>query len=276
MGIASTASRTGPLAPGPHSFNIGGVVQRYHVFGSGPVCVAHPGGPGIAWDYMRVPTLEKDLTMVYIEPIGTSPSSRLPSHPHGYTRDRYSRFLQVTINRLGVKQVHLLGHSHGALVAAHHAMSRPGRVAGVVLYEGATARRAAFATEADHLLTLLYQFTGQWEKSKQPEFLKDGLRTTFISGLDENLLPEVIDGWADLKSLTVPVMVIVGGRGIVDGPRLGRELDELMPASRLVTLGSSGHVGHIEEPESFTDAVRNFVLSGAQGDADSGIHMRRQ
>ncbi|MEV0183232.1 alpha/beta hydrolase [Streptomyces sp. NPDC050625] len=263
MGTVPTASLSGPLAPGAHSFNIGGITQRYHVFGSGPVCVVHPGGPGIAWDYMRVPALEERLTMVYVEPIGTSPDNRLPSHPHGYTRDRYSRFLEVTINRLGAPRVHLLGHSHGALVAAHHALHRPERLAGVVLYEGAPVHRAGFHSEAEHLLTLLVQFTGQWRKDDQPEFLKDGLHATFISGLDEYLVPEIMDDRAELASLTVPAMVIVGGRGIGDGPRLGHELNEIIPVSQLVTLENSGHVGHVEAPESFTAAVRDFVLGGA-------------
>ncbi|MFG2522294.1 alpha/beta fold hydrolase [Streptomyces sp. NPDC048527] len=44
---------------------------------------------------------------------------------------------RVLIARLGVPQVHLLGHSHGAFVAAHHALNHPDQLAGVVLYEGA-------------------------------------------------------------------------------------------------------------------------------------------
>lgn len=36
-----------PFSPGAHSFRLGGITQRYHVYGNGPVCVAHPGGPGL-------------------------------------------------------------------------------------------------------------------------------------------------------------------------------------------------------------------------------------
>ncbi|WP_329409835.1 hypothetical protein OG563_45515 [Nocardia vinacea] len=38
---------TARLAPGVHTFDSDGIAQRYHVYGSGPVCLAHPGGPGI-------------------------------------------------------------------------------------------------------------------------------------------------------------------------------------------------------------------------------------
>lgn len=41
-----------------------GIEQRYHVHGAGPVCVVHPGGPGLSWDHMRLPGLESSNTMV--------------------------------------------------------------------------------------------------------------------------------------------------------------------------------------------------------------------
>lgn len=44
--------------------------QRYHVFGTGPVCIVHPGGPGIEWEALRMPAIEADLTTIYVEPIG--------------------------------------------------------------------------------------------------------------------------------------------------------------------------------------------------------------
>ncbi|WP_055489081.1 hypothetical protein [Streptomyces sp. TP-A0356] len=95
---------SGRLAEGVHTLGVGGTVVRYHVHGTGPVCVAHLGGPGIAWEYLRAPALERFLTMVYVEPAGTGGSGRLANHPHGYTRARYSRHLSGLF-RQGVKGV---------------------------------------------------------------------------------------------------------------------------------------------------------------------------
>ncbi|WP_280364154.1 alpha/beta fold hydrolase [Nocardia wallacei] len=61
--------------------------------------------------------------------------------------------------------------------------------------------------------------------------------------------------------MTVPALVIVGLFDVICGPRWARQLHDLIPDSRLVILENSGHLGHLEEPEGFTDAVRNFVLS---------------
>ncbi|UXY17928.1 alpha/beta hydrolase [Streptomyces cynarae] len=306
--VGGSASGTHPLSPGTHSFRLAGLVQRYQVHGSGPVCVAHPGGPGIDWEYMRMPVLEERLTMVYVEPIGTTEDSRLPSHPHGYTRERYSRFLEILINRLGVPKVHLLGHSHGAFVAAHHALRRPERLAGVVLYEGAPVTGAEHGAEAARLVeafaarhaghpglpdvlaafgamsgmstdeqttavargVLPSYFADYWGNEERLAPFRDAVRATYISGLDEDGRPDLIDDRAALKGLTVPALVVVGRHDVICGMRWGLELDELIPDSRLLVLENSGHMGHIEEPELFAGAVRDFVL-GTSAEPDGAV-----
>src|SRR5689334_22596343 len=120
-----------------HTIELNGITQRYHVHGSGPVCLAHPGGPGAFWDYLRMPLLEEHLTMIYVEPIGTGGSGRLASHPDGYTRARYAAAVDGLIDHLGVDSVYLLGHSHGGFVAQYYALQHPERVTGVILYDSA-------------------------------------------------------------------------------------------------------------------------------------------
>ncbi|SEO71805.1 Pimeloyl-ACP methyl ester carboxylesterase [Actinacidiphila rubida] len=294
---AGTASGNDPLTPGTHVYGLGGVVQRYHVHGTGPVCVVHSGGPGIFWDYLRMPLLEEHLTMVYVEPVGTSEDSRLPSHPHGYTRERYSGFLEVLINRLGVPRVHLLGHSHGAFVAAYHALHRAGRLAGVVLYEGAPVTGPEHAEEAGRMVgafaaryaghpglpgvlaafgamadisgdeqtvavargVLPSYFADYWAHEERYAPFRDAIRATYVSGLDEHLVPESIDDRAALKGMEVPALVVVGRHDVICGIRWGRELHDLIPESELLVLEDSGHMGHVEEPELFAEAVRDFV-----------------
>ncbi|MFF4902829.1 alpha/beta fold hydrolase [Streptomyces sp. NPDC001068] len=291
-------AHTGPLSPGTHTFRADGVLQRYHVQGNGPVCVAHSGGPGISWDYLRMPALEEHLTMVYVEPIGTAEDSRLPSHPHGYTRERYSRALETLIEHLGAADIHLLGHSHGAFVAAYHALHRSGQLAGVVLYEGAPVTGPEHGAEAGRMVeafaakhaghpglpdvlaafgamsaissdeqtlavargVLPSYFADYWGHAERLAPLRDALRAVYISGLAEDLKPDVIDDRAGLKDLRVPALVIGGRHDVICGPRWALELHELIPDSQLLMLENSGHMGHIEEPELFADTVRAFVL----------------
>ncbi|WP_194819949.1 alpha/beta fold hydrolase [Nocardia sp. XZ_19_385] len=285
------------MTPGVHAFDSDGVTQRYHVYGSGPVCLVHPGGPGIHWEYLRMPELEKHLTMVYVEALGTGASGRLPSHPHGYTRERYSLALQRIIDHLGGPAVYLLGHSHGAFVAAYHTIHRPAGLASIILYEGApvtgpehgaeAARRlqefAAAHADRPELAEVLAAFGAMQDISSDEQTLavargvlpsyfadywgdeqrwapvREALRASYISGSDADGAPDLIDDRADLPKVGVPALVLVGRHDVICGPRWAQELHDLIPDSRLVVLEHSGHLGHLEEPERFAAAIRDFT-----------------
>ncbi|MFE2067893.1 alpha/beta fold hydrolase [Streptomyces sp. NPDC059467] len=289
----------GPLTAGTHTVEIDGLVQRYHVHGTGPVCIAHSGGPGIDWEYLRMPELERHLTVVYPEPIGSGASGRLPSHPHGYTRDRYSRYLDALLEHLGVFGVHLLGHSHGGFVAQYHALHRPERLAGVILYDSLPVTGPEHAAETvrqveafadryaghpglpevlaafqaiptasdDASYTAVARglfpayFADYWGREAEFAPLRAAVRATHISGLDEDLSPILIDDRAGLGGLTVPALVLVGRHDFICGVRWAAELHELIPGSELLILEDSGHFGHIEEPDAFAQAVTRFVTS---------------
>src|SRR5690349_23992620 len=131
-----------------HAIEVDGLTLRYHVHVSGPTLVAHSGGPVINWEYLRMPVVEQHLQVVYVEPVGTGDSGRLPSHPRGYVRDRYTDRLAAVIDDLGVGPVHLIGHSHGGFVAQHFALHHADRLAGVVLYDSAPVTGPEFGEEA--------------------------------------------------------------------------------------------------------------------------------
>ncbi|CAM5626841.1 putative protein OS=Streptomyces aurantiogriseus OX=66870 GN=GCM10010251_25160 PE=4 SV=1 [Streptomyces aurantiogriseus] len=66
--MSTSTAHTDPLSPGTRSNRMGGIVQRYHVHGRGPVCVAHSGGPGIFYDYLRMPALEEHRVLAPLWP----------------------------------------------------------------------------------------------------------------------------------------------------------------------------------------------------------------
>jgi pimeloyl-ACP methyl ester carboxylesterase len=287
------------LSPGAHDVVVDGLNQRYHVYGSGPICLAMPGGPGVIWESLRMPALEEFLTMVYVEPLGTGGSQRLPSHPNGYTRERYTRSLIGLLDRLSLSRVFLLGHSHGGFVSQYLALHHPDRLSGLVLYESAPvtgpehmAQAAARVEEFVHrnesqpeLPTVLAGlqasgtvtddenitaalrdllpvfFAHYWQREDEFRELRETITCTYISSLDENLAPEIINDRGTLPALTVPTLVVVGRYDVICGPRWAQELHTLIPQSQLVMLEDSGHLGHLEEPEAFAGAVRYFVQS---------------
>ena len=285
-----------PLSPGAHTVEIDGVAQRYHVAGTGFVCLVHSGGPGVTWEYLRMPLVEEHLTTVYVEPIGTGGSGRLPTHPHGYTRERYARALDGLIDHLGVPRVHLLGHSHGGFVTQYYALKHADRLDGIILYDSApvtgpehfaeAARNMDFARRnADRpglpaviraweslpglngdedMIRVLRDllpayFADYWGREEEFGAFPESVAAVHISGLDENLVPDTIDDRQLLASITTPALVIVGRHDFICPPRWALELHEGIPGSRLTVLEDSGHFGHLEEPEAFAAAVTGFA-----------------
>jgi proline iminopeptidase len=287
------------LSPGTHTLTVHGIAACYHVYGSGPVCLVQPGGPGVFWDLMRMPAVEEHMTVVYVEPLGTGASGRLASHPHGYTRHLYADVLDRLIHHLQQDKVYLLGHSHGGFVAQRYALDHADRLTGLILYESAPvtgeehgaeaawqvqafAARNADNAELPGVLAALQSIDGitdddeltaalrgllpayladYWERETEFAPFREALKIAYISGLDAHLVLDVIDDRAALPTLTVPTLVIAGRYDVICGVRWAEELHTLIPHSRLVILERSGHLGHVEEPDSFASGITDFVES---------------
>jgi len=287
-----------PLSPGTHSIDVDGVVQRYHVAGSGPVCVVHSGGPGIAWEYLRMPVLEQRLTMVHLEPVGTGESGGL-ADPTDYNLTTYQRFLHAVVEHLGVPRVALLGHSHGGFVVQRYLLAHPERVAGAVLYDtspntgeefwshavanvGLFAERHADHPEAaavasafgrlgedldddgktDLLRDLLpAYFADYWGREEEFRPLRDGVRAWRAPDL--GVEPEPFDVREELERTTVPALIVVGAHDFICGPPWAERLRAAIPHAEVLDLADSGHFGHLEQPEVFLPAVAEFVTKTA-------------
>ncbi len=293
----------GPLAPGTHTITVdhegAAAAQRYHVAGSGgPVCVAHSGGPGIGWEYLRMPLLERVLTMVYVEPVGTGASGRLPD-PRDYTLATYTHFLNGVIEHLAQPEVTLLGHSHGGFVAQQYALEHPGRLDSLVLYdtspvtgeefwasavanmEGFARRHAAehpeVATYAEKLTTPLGRLDDDgatdclrtimpayvvdyWGREDEFGPARGSLRMYAEPSLGEG---PAFDVRERLSTVTVPTLVLVGADDFICGPRWARMIHERIPGARLAVLEETGHLAHVERPGQFTQVVADFALEHA-------------
>jgi proline iminopeptidase len=275
-----------------HEFLVDGVRQVYHVAGTGPVCVAHSGGPGIDSGYLRAPGLEEHFTMVYLEPVGTGGSGRLEN----YDLATYVRFLSAVVEHLDERKVTVLGHSYGGFVALRYALRHPDRVAGLALYDTspltgpdfwaaamagieayparcpdvpeaaavpAAFRRAVSATDDETLSSELraaipVYFADYW--ARRAEFLRftQNVRGWAAPAAAPDPIP--YDVTPRLGEIGVPTAVVAGAHDFICGPRWARMLADGIPDARLTILEDSGHFGHIEQPAEFTTAVVKALL----------------
>ena len=103
------------------------------MLGDGPTCLAISGGPGLDWKYLRSPELEKQLRVVYVEPIGSGASQRL-APGETYTLARYVDQVERLRVVLRLDKLCVIGHSHGGTIAARYAIDHPDKVSALVLY----------------------------------------------------------------------------------------------------------------------------------------------
>ena len=263
----------------------------YHVRGHGPLCLIHPGGPGLHWTYLRIPRLEQQLTMVYLEPVGTGDSDLLPDGD--YSMEKYAYVVDEIVRHLDADKVFVLGHSHGGFVALQTALDYPHRLRGLIVYssmaytgreQGALTLRAietyvagrpagdpvsaqvlaawkevAHGREAqlDRLARLLPLYVKDYEGMQAG--LDDWKKTVDLT-VDPNRNWRHWDIRGRLDEIAVPTLVIAGTADFICPENSGRHLAEGIPGAELVVLKESGHLGHLEEPEMFQDAVVRFTL----------------
>ena len=298
VSITGEMTEPGTLAPGEHSVAIDGIELRYHVAGRGPICFVHPGGPGVGWEYMKMPEVEEHLTLVYIEPIGTGSSGRL-ADPRGYILDRYARYVDGLIEHFRLGKVCLLGHSHGGFVAQRYALQHSERLSGLILYETSPTTTEDFWADVnenlgrfterhadeswladvmnaleeemsvasdehatDEQLTEIFrrQFPVYFAdySGREREFAPLAARLRLFSGPGRGEEPMPFDMRGELEFIRVPTLIIVGEHDPICSLKWARVLHEGISSSELVVFKRSGHFPHFEEPEAFSKAIRKW------------------
>lgn len=279
---------------------VDGVRQVYRVAGQGPVCLVHSGGPGIHPGYLRMPELKAHLTVVYLDPVGSGDSDRLPDGD--YSVARYGSFAEAVLDDMGTPRGYFLGHSHGGFVALQFGLDHPDRVLGLILYataplygpelwESATEEMAAFvqrwperpeAAEAGRLWEARRAGNLEFGDGESHERHLNGILPAYFADFrktleqvgditlrvtdDPNRLPVVWDVREHLATIDLPTLVIAGTYDFICPTRFAHEMETEIPRANMCELLESGHYGHIEQSAEFNAAVLHFVRSSATGE----------
>ena len=284
-----------PLANGAHRIAVDGVDVAFQIHGAGPVCIAHPGGPGASGEYLRMPAFEKRFTMVYIDPLGTGASGKLPATER-YSIERDAKVVDAVRAKLELERVCLVGHSYGGFVALTYAIANRARGSSLFLYSTSPTTEPEFH---EQVMAGTKQFEGQpWfadamhalgtedsairdeahlnEVFQQlfPMYLADysgrkseldPLRRVFKLSLDPYSRREQgkqarYDVRRQLGRLgTTPTVILTGEQDFICGPVTAQWLASGIAGSKLIVLPRTGHMAHVESPAAFEDAVATFA-----------------
>lgn len=269
-----------------------GRTLSYTVTGAGSPLVCHAGGPGFSGATLGdLGGLGDRFELVVLDPRGTGGST--VAADGGYRQEDYVADLEELRLHLGLKQLDLLGHSHGGFVAMSYAATHPQRVHRLVLV--ATAPR--FAPEYDERVRAL------WEASDDPsiELALDARTKRIARGHDEDAermrlrmlelrlyfrraegvewLGAVLgreppnvdalmffnaevapryDNRRELSLIEAPTLLVTGDLDFF-GPPANAEMLELIPDARSVVLSDAGHFVWFDEPDRFREEVARFL-----------------
>jgi pimeloyl-ACP methyl ester carboxylesterase len=251
---------------------------RLHVeeLGSGDTLLLHEGlGQGSwAWRYVAPALAERFRTIVF-DTRGTG-RSPVPDDPYGID-DLAADAAEI----LGGRTAHVVGFSMGGYVALTLALTRPELVRSLVLAgtgaggPGRVPRPADVREAFEHALllpaeearraTMPYTFSAGWP-DRNPERFEEILSATLEHPTPRATIEAHIaacyrfyDAAIEVERIDVPALVVHGSEDLIVPAENGRRLARRLPNVRHVELPGRGHNVMLQDPETFTRLVLEFL-----------------
>lgn len=175
-------------------------------------------------------------------------------------------------------RVDVLGHSIGGMLAQEFALRFPQQVRRLVLYATTPAfggKDPAFAEQflKDRLAPLDAGKTMAELAAEGMPAMLGGRATAAAARHATNAMAAVPEAAyratvrclttfnriADLPRIAAPTLLLAAEKDPLAPPKTMQRMAEAIPNARLVVLPGAGHLSHLEQPEAFAAAVREFL-----------------
>ncbi|HSJ88940.1 MAG TPA: alpha/beta hydrolase [Anaerolineales bacterium] len=284
------------LVTGEYDAMLNGVQIHYSVRGSGPVMIAHSGGPGTdarLWDDFA--NIDDFVTIVMIHPRGSGLSG--PAAGEAYSLSDYAADVEALRLHLELDKPIVMGWSHGGMVAQQFAFTYQDSLSKLILVDTAAylgeflgdmeAAVQAFKEEPwfeKSFAALKDEWAGNYQTDEDMARLWSEEMKFYFRKFDERAaayhertknLPlrmaplktfndneaSTMDLRPQLHKITVPTLVIVGRHDFITNVAMAEEMVRNIPHAKLEIFEDSGHFALVEEPEKFYSVVKEFVES---------------
>ncbi|WP_040698592.1 alpha/beta fold hydrolase [Nocardia vinacea] len=249
------------------------------------------GGPDWDHSYLREPLVELAGTHRLILPDlrGCGRSTR-GLRDDEYTPDSVVGDLTALLDAYGVARVDVLGFSYGGLIAQRLAVDAPDRVRRLIIasssilpvpadaFAGWRVRDERRAREAqvwsDRMsagaeLTRAAAIAGAsaniWRAAALPDYLRRLAAIRFSAEWMRPMLagtlpsPRYENAARRLAELNVPLLLLHGRQDMIFPSTLTTEAVALIPSAQPVVIDEAGHMAHIDQPDQWLGAVREFL-----------------
>lgn len=204
--------------------------------------------------------------------------------PDDYRGDAWARFVLDLMDTLQVQRFVLAGHSLGGEVAWRTAVIAPTRVQRLILVDalGPASTPASVPIGLQLARVPLLGRIGEWvlpralieaslvdlygDRSRVTPMLidrhfeltvREGNRRALRLCLQQRQADPAAE--SQLRALTLPALLIWGGRDRLTPPAAGKRISEWIAGSRFVTFDDLGHLPHEEDPARTLAPVREFL-----------------
>lgn len=271
----------------PKSVKIGGEELHYIQQGSGESLIFIHGSIS---DYRvwisRMKPYSNDYHVIAYSRRYAYPNEQVFDESADYSVRVHADDLYALIKEFDLKRVNIVAHSYGAFTALLMALDHPEVVNSMVLGEPPAAslaqstrigRESWAAFLEDDLRPAKQDFMAENNEAALEHFVQGVFGDDFRLS---QVPPEVKEGWMDnlselwgiamnedfppldeaaIKSLDVPVLLLVGDISPSYLPEITNELHRLLPRSEIVRFENMNHGLYFEQPEAVDRAVMDFL-----------------
>lgn len=266
-----------------------GLRLRVREAGDGdPILLLHGfTGSSESWGEPLLATLAERSRVLAIDLPGHGDSDG-PREPGRYAIEAVVADLCDVLEMRGITAAAWIGYSMGGRVALGAAVLAPRRVSRLVLEsaspglaadEERSERRIADASLARRIRSEgIARFVEQWEmlplfasQARLPSGLLAAQRERRLAN-DPAALAACLGGlgtgsqpsfWEDLPAVRAPALVLAGGEDL-RFREIGRQMADRLPQARLEVVRGAGHAVHLEAPDAWLAAVRDFLHGEAE------------
>ncbi|HTL39414.1 MAG TPA: alpha/beta hydrolase [Methylomirabilota bacterium] len=235
------------------------------------------GGDADAWQFVRTPLIDKNFGAISMDLRGHGYSS----HPRGASQYEISNIvsdIEKILDAEKISKVILIGHSYGAVIAAHFALERPDRLEKLIIISGGHSappylKFKPLKTLANAVINLASFMSppavGKWHspypKGKvHRDYEAYGLaRTIFYNSWGSYLLTSKqsvnLDIAHKLSKIKTPTLLIVGTKDSIFPHHVSKQMQEQIPNSKLELIEGANHVVILNHPEETVKIIEKFL-----------------
>ncbi len=268
----------------------------YQIFDQRPTIVILHGGPGLDQSYLlpQMTELSKQYRVVFYDQRGSGKSTSTLIDVEHINVEQFVQDLDSLRKALQLKQIIILGHSWGGLLAMHYAINHPQHVSAMILMNSAPATSMGFQTFAEEYKKRTQPITKELteiqtsDKFKQfdPQttslFYRKIFSTYFYQShaVDEltlsftpisaknsaeisnifgsTLFSKPYDLRPQLQKLAIPTLVITGDADPIP-VKAEKEMADSVKNAQFFVIRQSGHFPYIEQPNVLFSKINQFL-----------------